>query len=298
MKRWKIAVLGAAMAIAAGAGAALAPVAHGQSKVVRTQGPRALDILTGGARIGVSIRDLEQADAKEVKGAATGVLVEDVSADSPAARAGMRKGDVIVEFDGERVRSARQLTRLVQETPAGRGVPAVLLRDGQRTNVTVTPEEGNRFTFERFHELEEMARDLPSRIAPPPPVPPAPRSPDAPPPPPSVWRFEELLGRNQLGVTVGSLSSQLAEYFGVKQGVLVTSVNDDSAAAKAGLKAGDVITSLNGATVDEPSDVRRQIQSLKDGEEFTIVVMRDRKPVTLKGKTERTERRRTTRTVL
>ena len=103
---------------------------------------------------------------------------------------------------------------------------------------------------------------------------------------------------NRLGVTVGSLSTQLAEYFGTKQGVLVTSVSDGSAAAKAGVKAGDVITSLNGTRVDEPSDVRRRIQDLNEGEEFTVEVMRDRKPLTLKGKAERTERRRTSRTIL
>ena len=296
MKVWKIAVLGAALAVAAGVGAALAPVAHGQSGTVRVQ-PRAVEIRTGGGRIGVSIRDLEDADAKAIKGATAGVLIEDVTADGPAAKAGIRKGDVLVEFDGERVRSARQVTRLVQETPAGRSVPAVLLRDGQRTTVTLTPEEGNRFSFERLHELEDMARDMASRIPPVPAPPAVPRAPDAP-RPPSVWRFDELLGRNQLGVTLQSLSSQLAEYFGVKEGVLVTSVSDDSVAARAGLKAGDVVTSFNGTAVNDASDVRRQVQDLKEGEEFTMVVTRDRKPVTLKGKAEWPERRRTTRTRL
>ncbi|MGH9371889.1 MAG: PDZ domain-containing protein [Vicinamibacterales bacterium] len=299
MKGWKLAALAAALTAAAGAGAAVAPVAHGQTKLVRAQSPLAIQVLKGGSRIGISIRDIEQADEKTAKGASGGVVVEEVAADSPAETAGIRKGDVIVEFDGERVRSARQLTRLVQETPAGRSVPAALVRDGQRTSVTVTPREGNRFDFERFEDFGEWARDLPYRIAPAPPKAAVPPKPPAPPSPPSVWSFGKMLdSSSRLGVTLQSLSSQLAEYFGTKEGVLITSVADNSAASKAGLKAGDVITSFNGSPVDEPADVRRRIQDLDDGAAFTIEVMRDRKTVTVKGKAERPERRRTERTIL
>jgi S1-C subfamily serine protease len=59
-----------------------------------------------------------------------------------------------------------------------------------------------------------------------------------------------------------------------------------------------VITSFNGGTVSEPQDLRRRLQNLDDGDEFTIGVMRDRKAVTLKGKAERTDRRRSFRTIL
>jgi S1-C subfamily serine protease len=289
MKGWKTGAVVTAVVTAAGLGASMAPVAHGQSTVTPR---RAFEIFSGGSRIGVSIRDLDESDAKSVKEDATGVVIEEVSTDSPAAKAGLRKGDVIVEFDRERVRSARQLTRLVQETPAGRAVPATVLRDGQRTSVTITPDDGNRFSYDRFGDLENLG-NLRFRVAPKPPSPPAP------PAPPMAWDFDELLGRsNRLGVTVDALTGQLAEYFGAKQGVLVTSVYDNSAAAKAGLKAGDVITSFDGSPVEGPADMRRRIQGLRDGDEFTIEVLRDRKGVTLKGKAERTERRRTSRTIL
>ena len=301
MTGWKMAALVAALIAAAGIGAAVAPVADAQARIARTQSPRAVEIFAGGSRIGVTIRDVEEADTKGKAGASSGVIVESVADDSPATKAGIRKGDTIVEFDGERVRSVRQLTRLVQETPAGRTVNAVLLRDGQRTTVSVTPADSGRFSFdldERFSDLRDMAQDFRYRTVPRPPAPPAAPgrpAPPAPPAPPSVWNFGGLLGRSsRLGVTLDSLSSQLAEYFGTKRGVLVTSVYDDSVAAKAGLKAGDVITSFNGSAVDEPADVRRRIQDLEDGAEFAIEVMRDRKPVTLKGKMERSERRRTT----
>ena len=294
MTIWKTAALGAALAAAAGVGALVTPTAHGQTRAVRTQSPRALEIITGGSRIGVSIRDLEDADGPAAKGVTLGVIVEEVSTESPAEKAGIRRGDAIVEFDGERVRSVRQLTRVVQETPAGRTVQAAIVREGQRSTVSITPREGSGFRFEGFDDLANLRY----KIAPTPPRPPdAPR----PPSPPAVWGLDELIGRstNRLGISVSTLSPQLAEYFGTKEGVLVSSVTDNSAAAKAGIKAGDVITSFNGSVVNDPSDVRRRVADLSDGDEFTIAVMRDKKAVTLKGKAERPERRRTTsRTIL
>ena len=302
MKTWKTAAVVTVAVAAAGVGAAIAPRLDAQTTVTRT--PRAFEVHTGGSRIGVSIRDVEDADAKTAQGASTGAIVEQVSTDSPADKAGIRKGDVFVEFDGERVRSVRQLTRLVQETPAGRTVSAILLREGQRTTVSITPRDEGRFSFEGFEDLGDWARDFRYRVAPravpPPPAPPSGPVPPAPPaPPPAVWSFDELFGRSgRLGISIDSLSPQLAEYFGTKEGVLVTSVTDDSAAAKAGIKAGDVITSVNGEPVREPQDVRRRMQNLADGDEFTIAVMRDKKPLTLKGKAERTTPRRSSRTIL
>ena len=294
MNMWKTAAVAAVAVAAVGAGVALAPPVLGQTRTVRVQAPRALEVLTGGSRIGVSIRDLEIGDTKTAKGATAGVLVEDVSTDSPADKAGIRKGDVVVEFDGERVRSVRQLTRLVQETPAGRTVTAILQRDGQRTTVSVTPRDDGSFSFRAFEDLGDWARDLRYKVAPRAITPPAPPTP---PTPPMVW--DGLLGRaGRLGISIDSLSPQLAEYFGTKDGVLVTSVSDDSAGARAGLKAGDVITSFNGTTINEPQDLRRRLQNLDDGDEFTIAVMRDKKPLTLKGKAESTDRRRSFRTIL
>jgi serine protease Do len=285
MKIWKSAALVAALLGAAGAGAALSP-AYGQG----TPRPRALEVITGGGggQIGVSIRDVDPADDK-----AGGVVVEEVGEDSPAARAGLRKGDVVVEYDGERVRSVRQFTRLVRETVPGRKVPAVLMRDGQRTTVTLEPrEDGFRYfgDSEGLRMFGDLGREF--RIAPAPPAPPA---------PPALPDFETFVwrGTTGLGVTTSELSPQLAEYFGTSDGVLVTSVSADSAASRAGLKAGDVVTAFNGAAIESTSALRRAIQRLRDGDEFTIAVQRDRKPLTLKGKIEpRAERRRTVRTVI
>jgi len=290
MKTWKTLAVIAVAVTAVAIAAVVAPPVRGQTRV--TPKVRALEMLSGGSRIGVSIRDVEESDSKTAQ---AGVIVEEVATESPGEKAGIRKGDAIVEFDGERVRSVRQLTRVVQETPSGRTVSAVLLREGKKTPVSITPRDDGRFSFSGFDDLGDFSPEFKFRVAPrvtPPPPP-------TPPSPPMVWDFDGLIGRSgRLGISIDSLSPQLAEYFGTKEGVLVSSVSDNSAAAKAGLKAGDVITNFNGSTINDPQDVRRRIQSLNDGDEFTLTVMRDRKPLTLKGKAESPERRRTSRTIL
>ena len=300
MKAWKWAALVAALVSAGGLGAAFAPAVHGQS--TRVTPSRALELITGrGSQIGVSIRDAEESDAKTGKlSAPGGVVIDEVAEDSPAATAGIKKGDIVVEFDGERVRSVRQFTRLVQETPAGRKIPTTLVRDGQRMNVIVEPRERSGFNVfgdddrvSVFRNFQGDADDFVFAVPPAPPARPRPPQPPAPPAFPDVPFFPRP--GNQLGLTVGTLSSQLAEYFGTKNGALVTSVSDDSAAAKAGIKAGDVVTSFNGADVTDPSDLRRRIQRLETGDEFTVAVVRDKKSLTLKGKVEATRSRRTYR---
>jgi C-terminal processing protease CtpA/Prc len=87
----------------------------------------------------------------------------------------------------------------------------------------------------------------------------------------------------RLGVGVQSLTPELAEYFGVKEGVLVTSVTKDSAAAKAGIKAGDVITTVDGKSVDDAGELRRQLRPEDEkATEVTLGIVRDKKPLSMK----------------
>jgi serine protease Do len=288
MKAGTTAVLVGGLLAAAGLGATFAPAAHGQNDTSVTNAVQALDVLRGrGSHIGVSIRELDEKDSKAgERSSQQGVLVESVTEDGPAERAGIKAGDVLLEFDGERVRSVRQFTRLVQETPPGRKVQASLARDGQKVNVTIEPRESNAFgVFRGFPEPPERAG---RRSVPEPPMPPG--MPSLPEIQSFAWRSS-----NGLGIGVTDLSNQLAEYFGTKDGVLVTSVTDNSAGAKAGLKAGDVITSVNGNEITQAADLRRRIQRLDVGDEFTLGVTRDRKSLTLKGKLESTGSRRTYR---
>jgi serine protease Do len=113
-------------------------------------------------------------------------------------------------------------------------------------------------------------------------------------------KIESLVGGARLGIGIQDLSTQLAEYFGTKDGVLVTSVTDNSNASKAGLKAGDVITSFDGQTVNSTSELTRRAQRLNNGDDFTIAVIRDKKALTLKGKMDLPQQRRSviSRTVI
>ena len=313
MNAWKSAALAAALLSAAALGAAFFPPAHAQTAArvqapVRVQtparAPRALEIFGGrGSQIGVTIRDVEESDAKTSKMTApSGVVIEEVTEDSPAAKAGLKKGDIVVEFDGERVRSVRQFSRLVQETPPGRKAQASVMRDGQRVTVTVEPRDTDAFNIVAGAKSLEVLRDFGGdfRFDIPRPAAPVPPSAPKPPAPPAFPDFDNFVWRsgNSLGITVGDLSDQLAQYFGTKDGVLVTSVADNSAAAKAGVKAGDVITSFNGSGVSAASDLRRQIQRMEDGEDFSVGVVRDKKSLTLKGKAESSRPRRTYRSII
>lgn len=300
----KTAVLSAALLGAAATGAALTPVAYGQDNTVRAYAPRAFEVITGHGRIGVTVSEVESGSGKT----AAGVTVDEVEEDSPAAKAGLKKGDVVVEFDGERVRSVRQFTRLVGETPPGRQVAASAIRDGQRVSLNVTSREASgaglfdETTWRTLDNLRDFAVTVPPIPARPARPLPAPRAPMTPRPPSAAPRAPGFEGfgwtrGNQLGVTVSGLSDQLAAHFGAKNGVLVNDVTEDSAAAKAGVKAGDVIVSVNGSSVETAADIGRHMQKLASGDEFTVNVLRDRKSVTLKGKVETPAGRRS-RTIL
>lgn len=284
MKLCKRAALAAVLVLAIAAGAALAPAAHGQSFAWEAA-PQALQVFTGGGRLGVSVRDVTDEDVKSSKlPGRSGVVIDEVSGESPAEKAGFRKGDVIAEFDGERVRSARQFARLVQETAAGRSVQASVVRDGQRTTLTVEPRDDDRIGILRDRAFKELVRPAPAPKAIMPRV------------VPDIETF--IRSGRTLGVTVTDLSPQLGEHFGAKAGVLVTSVTTDSAAAKAGLKAGDVLTAVGDTTVDDAADVRRAVTRLQAGAEFTLQIVRDKRTMTLKGKMEEAPARRgVTRTI-
>src|SRR5262245_24382017 len=138
MSRWTglgLAVLAASAAVAAAAVRAddrAAPRAEQGTRVIRVHGD--------GGYLGVSLADLDAADAK-------GVRVKEVVDDSPAAKAGLQADDVIVSFDGETVRSAAQLSRMVRETPAGRSVAIGYSRGGARQEAHVALGERRMGAF-------------------------------------------------------------------------------------------------------------------------------------------------------
>jgi len=217
-----------------------------------------------GASIGVSVRELTADEMSRAKlDRPGGVYVIDVREGSPAARAGLRSGDVVVAFDGERIRSVRHFSRLVLETAPGRAVPGEIVRGGARQTLTITPEATDGLAGlvpQIRREIERGIRTLP---------------PDLPMGPPREPRA-------RLGVTLTPLTDQLASYFGVKEGVLVSAVEADSPAARAGLRAGDVVTAIDGRTVRTPADVSASVRMATPAATLDVRVVRDRKEIALK----------------
>jgi serine protease Do len=228
----------------------------------------------GLSSLGASLRDVDETDVRrDSLSSSAGAVVEDVRADGPAARAGMRAGDVVLTFDGERVRSARHLMRLADETGRGREVGVTVLRAGKSLDLKITPVAGSSFAA-----LEPLRREFRSFTLPDSLAQMSPRL-------RREWSDERpasgmaLAGR-RLGIEIQNVSGQLASYFGTTSGVLVTSVEAGSVAATAGLRAGDVVTAVGGAAVRDTEELRRRLNEAAP--ETTITVTRDRKETTLK----------------
>lgn len=262
------ALIGAAVVIALGAAAlVLAPAGEAQVRGRRmAPGIEGFDrfMLQGpGSEIGVSVRELRSDEVSSAR--PEGVMVEEVRADSPASRAGIRVADLVVEFDGERVRSVRQFTRLVRETPPGRAVKTTIVRDGSRQMLDITPQEGRQLSMvlpDIGREIERGMRALPRD-----------------------FDFDLRLPASpaRLGVTLTPLGDQLAVYFGAKEGVLVSAVEPDSPAAQAGVRAGDVIIAMAGRAVREPADVMDAIRDTESGSALEIRIVREKKELTVKA---------------
>ncbi len=198
-----------------------------------------------------------------------GVGVTQVIKDSPAEKAGIRKDDVILRFDGESVTSARKLNRLVGESSADQTVRLTISRGGSEQEVSAT-----------LSKRDPMKNVLGGVLAPgilrgttPGPFKVNPGAIEI---NPGEDGFVFAFGGNRrIGVSTQSLTKQLADYFGAKDGgVLITSVTDNSPAAKAGLKAGDVITAIDGEKVTSAGDVSRSINKKDDGQ-VTLTIIRD-----------------------
>ena len=213
-----------------------------------------------------------------------GVAVEKVVDNSPAAAAGLRPGDVIVKVNGDEVSSTRKLTRLISEIDPDHQARLTVMRGGSEKEMTATlaarpaPKfgDGNFSPFPLTGSLGTPGLpDMPD-------VPLAGRA-------PRVFMSPDGEGRNftwragegrQIGVSVMPLTKQLGEHFGSGQGLMVSSVRENSPAAKAGIKAGDIIVEVDGKPLKGEFDLIRVINVKKEGD-IQLTVMRDRGRLTL-----------------
>lgn len=230
----------------------------------------------GGSWLGVETREVTSEKAKELKlPAERGVFIEKVLDDGPAAKAGLKDGDVVTEINGQRVEGTVQFRRMIRETPAGRTLPLTVWRDGrsETINATVGKMQDNHkqwmsatpqvFNF-RMPEIPEVA--------------PMPGIPSI------EWDNGNLMmNRPRLGIDAEDLSGQLGSYFGAPdgEGILVREVTPGSAAEKAGVKAGDVITSLNGERIHGTAELRSKLSAAGEGKTAKLGVLRNKSALTL-----------------
>jgi serine protease Do len=209
------------------------------------QTPRA--VMVGGSYIGVGMQEHE----------AGGVTITVVEQDSPADKAGLKTGDMVLRYNGQAVESNEQFAHLVRETPAGRDVKIDISRGGAAQTVTV------RVAQRKAPKADAPMGAFPFDI----------HLPDVP-------RSLMTLRSAALGVEAEAVDGQLAQYFGVKEGVLVRSVVKGSAAEKAGIRAGDTILKIDDAHVATPAEIAAQLRTLR-GKSVAIALMRERKEVTV-----------------
>ena len=243
-----------------------------------------------GGYLGVFLEEVTPERMKELGlSEERGAIIMKVVKDSPAEKAGLKENDVIVSYNGRRIDTVGEFQRLLNETPADRAVTIEVIRGGSRQNLTATlnkrsnyvglfrPEFNENFWKENQEAMkkaeesmkkhQELFKSMPrgfgtySFVA------------------PGEWAF--FYG-DRLGVGVESLTSQLGEFFGVKDGhgVLVTEVRENSAAEKAGLKAGDVIIAVDNEKVDNVNALRMALGKKEEGA-VAIKVIRNRSEQTI-----------------
>lgn len=236
------------------------------------------------AWIGVTVQTVDRSVARENNlDLGQGALVTDVITDSPADRAGLREGDVIVRFDGRNVNEAGDVVRIADRYRPGDRVSIEISRDNDRRQLSFTfgdiseyrsSQRGRQTDRSRNNETAQRGTDQRGRTG-----------------DPDVSMRDRNRSQDRSGATTGSflgirmqeLNDQLADFLGVNpdDGVLVVEVIENSPAGSAGIRAGDILQSVGNQRINSPTDVQRLIAQERPGSSVDIQVIRDRRPRTV-----------------
>lgn len=237
-----------------------------------------VEILVGteGSWLGVESSEVTEQIAKELKlPAERGALVGKVLPDSPAAKAGLKEKDVITEINGQRVEGTAQFRRMIHEIPAGRPVELTVWRGGRSQTISATlgkseARGGNGMLGgSGAGTLAFRMPDIPAM--------------------PEIAGLGDLNGflvsaaQPRLGINAEDLQGDFGNYFAAPdgEGVLVREVYADTPAAKAGLKAGDVIISVDGERIRTADQLREKLRSGKEAKSLKLGVLRNKNSLAL-----------------
>jgi serine protease Do len=180
---------------------------------------------------------------------------------SPADKAGIQDGDIIVEFKGKKVKSPDELRELVAKQEIGDEIKVKVVRgeDSETLQITLGDwADQPAFAWSGRNLAPHMGRAM---------------------------RWVSKFSHKQLGVRVSQVNEDLGSYFGVDEGegVLVLSIVDESTAEAIGIKAGDVVVEVEGEEIQSAGDIRESLSDIDDGDEVNVTVVRKKKRVELKG---------------
>jgi serine protease Do len=216
--------------------------------------------------LGVEIAEVTAEKAKELNlPSIRGVLISEVEAESPAAKAGLKANDVVVGYDGQNVEGTLQFRRMVRETPPGRSIPLDVWRSGKSEKLSI--EVGNRAHVmgRGMKELKSFVVEMPSMdlgaVMP---------------------RFEFGI-TPQLGISAEDISGQLGTYFSAPDGdgVLVREVRPGTPAEKAGLKAGDIIFKVDDQPVKTVNQLRERLRGKREQKTVALGIVRKGSPMSV-----------------
>jgi serine protease Do len=202
--------------------------------------------------LGVEIQEVspEVADSLGLK-AAQGALVVTVTRNGPAAKGGLRQGDVIETFDGKEIKELRDLTRVVADAKAGSSATVAVWREGKSEQLSVVVSEAP--------QIATADADQPDAAAPQP---------------------ADEVKVSELGLTFGVLTADARKELGLKpavRGALVTDVDENGLAGQQGLKPGDVIVKVGAAYVHAPKEAADLLKKAKQANAKAVLLLVDRR---------------------
>ncbi len=207
-----------------------------------------------GGFLGIGLQEVNADRARALKVPSdTGVEITRILPDSPADRAGLKAGDIVLQLNGMKIEGLEQFSRIIRDTPTGKDVKLDVFRSGATQSIVV---KVGQHPAPQILITPDMTQG------------------------PDVLRVFPGLRSPMLGVEAEALEGQLAQYFGVANGVLVRGVSKGSAAEKAGIRAGDVIVRIDEAKVATPADISMRLRTLA-GKAVPVALMRDRHEMTV-----------------